>query len=103
MIRTLAFLALAVPAGAPVPTAAPALPMPLPCHSYSEIARQLGDRYREEQVAAGLQNDGTLLQVFASKDGDTWTVLSTSPDGTACVVAAGRGWQAEPAAKDPSA
>ncbi|MFO1067009.1 MAG: hypothetical protein U1E14_00610 [Geminicoccaceae bacterium] len=103
MIRTLAFLALVVPAGSPVPAAAPAEPVPLPCHAYTEIARQLGDRYREAQVAAGLQNDGTLLQVFASADGDTWTVLSTAPDGTSCVVAAGRGWQAEPPEKDPAA
>lgn len=75
-----------------------------PCHDYGEIARQLADRYKEAPISAGLQANGHLLQVFRSAESGTWTILSTSPGGLTCIVAAGKGWEmVEPRASDPSA
>jgi hypothetical protein len=76
----------------------------VPCSSYQAIARALGEEYREVPVSAGLQTDGRVLQVFSSPQGDTWTILSTSPDGISCVIAAGKRWESgRPPLTDPGA
>lgn len=63
------------------------------CHDYRELARQLGTKYEEVPVSAGLQSNGHLLQVFSSPRSGSWTILSVAPDGTGCVLAAGRSWE----------
>ncbi len=79
-------------------------PAPQPCHKYQELAAALGKRYGEAPVSLGLQNNGHALQVFASSEGDSWTVLSIAPDGTGCIVAAGHHWQSRKAGPtDPAA
>ncbi len=87
------------------PVAAQAVPPEgrLPCHRYDEIARQLGDRYKEAPVSIGVQANGHLLQVFASSESGTWTILSTSPTGLTCVIAAGRSWEMLKGPPDPEA
>ena len=76
----------------------------LPCYSYDEIARQLRFTYREAPVSLGLQADGNLLQVFSSPATGSWTIVSTSPAGLACVLAAGQNWETvTPAKLDPAA
>jgi hypothetical protein len=91
---------LAAPAGAQPP-----LPgSRLPCHRFAEIARQLDQKYDEAPVSFGLQSNGNLLQVFASAKQGTWTILSTTPSGLTCIIAAGRGWEAlEARSSDPEA
>lgn len=74
-----------------------------PCHRYDEVARQLGSRYKEAPVSLGVQTNGNLLQVFASQDSGTWTILSTSPTGMTCVIAAGRSWESLKLQGDPEA
>ena len=68
-------------------------PADLPCSGYQRIRAELSERYAEEPVSLGLQSNGHLLQVFASAEGNTWTIVSLAPDGMACVVAAGASWE----------
>ena len=76
----------------------------MPCHDYAEIARQLRATYEEAPVSLGLQADGNLLQVFSSSKTGSWTIVSTSPAGMACVLAAGQHWESvTPANLDPAA
>jgi hypothetical protein len=76
----------------------------MPCHDYAEIARQLRATYEEAPVSLGLQTDGNLLQVFSSQKTGSWTIVSTSPSGLACVLAAGQHWESvTPANLDPAA
>ena len=76
----------------------------MPCHDYAEIARQLRATYEEAPVSLGLQTDGNLLQVFSSRRTGSWTIVSTSPAGVACVLAAGQHWESvTPANLDPAA
>lgn len=65
----------------------------VPCHEYGEVKRQLGERYEEAAVSMGAQSNGNMLQVFASARSGTWTIVSTAPNGTACILAAGKGWE----------
>ena len=77
---------------------------PLPCHDYKSLVTALDKRYGEAPVSLGMQNNGHALQVFASAESGSWTVLSVAPDGTGCIVAAGRHWQTRKAGtSDPAA
>ena len=91
-----AAVALPQPAGAE----APQRPARLPCHDYAKMAEHLGSKYDEQPVAFGMQSNGNLLQVFASKDTGTWTILSVSPKGTSCILAAGKTWEDLPGTSD---
>jgi hypothetical protein len=72
----------------------------MPCHNATEIAKQLNSKYDEAPVAFGLQSNGHLLQVWSSEQKGTWTVVSTSPAGVSCIVAAGKKWESLPYIKD---
>jgi hypothetical protein len=92
--------AFAGPAGAQM---APSNPR-MPCHNATEIAKQLSNKYDEAPVAFGLQSNGNLLQVYSSEQKGTWTVVSTTPTGVSCIVAAGKRWESLPVVKnDPMA
>jgi hypothetical protein len=105
-LSSASWLLLAAGAAAqPPPTVLPgAGGAPLPCSDYGEVRRQLGTRYGEAPISLGLQSNGNLLQVFASSRSGSWTIVSTSPSGLSCIVAAGRGWEAAtPPSADPAA
>lgn len=63
------------------------------CAARADLAERLDALFTERPVAIGLDAAGKLVEVFASPDGDTWTMLATRPDGASCVVATGRFWQ----------
>lgn len=92
----LATLAAGVALFASVHAAAqPASPLGrMPCHSYKEISSQLDQRYKEAPISIGMQTNGNMLQVFASAENDSWTILSVTPQGLGCILAAGRNWEA---------
>lgn len=76
----------------------------MPCHDATEIAKQLSSKYEEAPVAFGLQSNGNLLQIYTSETKHTWTVVSTTPTGKSCIVAAGKRWESMPFLKeDPMA
>lgn len=66
------------------------------CNSIVEMAKQLDADYGEVPVAIGVQTDGRLLEIYASEASGTWTVIVIRPNGTGCMVAAGRGWEILP-------
>ena len=89
-----------------LPVRAQILPAPLPCGRHEEIRRLLAERFGERPQALGLQGNGQLLELFVSAERGTWTVVSVSPRGEGCILAAGRAWQEVPRparAPDPEA
>lgn len=66
------------------------------CAKPDQIAATLRDDYAEQPVATGVQENGALLQVWASKGGATWTVVVTLPTRLSCIVAAGKSWELAP-------
>lgn len=63
------------------------------CHAYAEVARQLSATYHETPVSLGIQSNGNLLLVFNSPTSGSWTIVSTTPTGLTCILAAGRHWE----------
>ena len=70
---------------APAQTTDPGLPRP-------ELVEPLGDGYAEVPVAFGLAKNGGLIEVFASADGATWTMVLSMPNGLSYVVTTGEAW-----------
>ena len=64
----------------------------LACAPRANVVERLADRYGETQVATGLDDDGRLIEVFASGTG-SFTILISYPNGLSCVAAAGQDWR----------
>ena len=74
--------------------ASPALALH-PCGPRSVFIEWLWDQYAETPVEQGLTNpNNQLLELFMSKDGGTWTLLLTLPDGQSCIMGVGKDWRA---------
>lgn len=67
------------------------------CLPYAKMETVLKDKFQEEIVAAGVVLDvnlmptGSVIEIYASPKGATWTVVETR-GGQSCVKIAGRDW-----------
>ena len=76
------------------------------CAPQKKVADHLGERFSEAPVGIGLTANGHVMQVYSTADGESWTLVSTTPQGVSCILAAGRHWQPlepEPTGKEPAA
>jgi len=63
------------------------------CGKRDAVVEALQKNHGEIAVSRGLTSRGTLIEVFASPKSDSFTIINSRPDGIACLVAAGEGWQ----------
>ncbi len=74
-------------------SASPALAQTL-CGPRDGLVEQLKSGWDEILVAQGLTNaNDRLIELFASKDGKTWTLIITYSNGPSCIIIAGHNWQ----------
>ncbi len=74
------------------------------CNTRETVLELLSQKYSEAPVAVGVANNGGLVEVLSTGDGETWSIIITSPKGMSCLVAAGEGWRMfEQLAKEPEA
>lgn len=72
------------------------------CGDRSDVVASLKKGYSEVPISMGLANNGSVVEVFASFNGETWTIVMTQPSGISCLMAAGEGWENLPKnVKDP--
>ena len=71
------------------------------CAPREAIVERLADKFGEFQQVIGVGESGQLMEIFASPETGTWTVLISTPAGVSCMVASGRGYQ-QTASKAPS-
>lgn len=62
------------------------------CFERAALLKHLSGKFEEAPVAAGLAANGSVLEVFSSPDGVTWTIVLTQPNGATCVMASGESW-----------
>lgn len=75
---------------------------PSNCADRDTIISNLATKFSEAPVSVGLAANGKVVEILASKDGRTWTMLQTASNGTSCVVANGYHWKKIPILKgDP--
>ena len=68
----------------------------VPCGQRDKLFEWLAEKYKEAPIATGVSNNGRLIEVLSTHDGETWTLIVTSPDGNSCLIASGQGWRAKP-------
>ncbi len=74
------------------------------CSPRESVLKMLQSKYKEAPVAVGVTNNGGLVEVLSTGQGETWSIIITTPQGVSCLVAAGEGWRAvEHVAMDPEA
>lgn len=76
--------------------ASPALAQQRTCGNRAAIVERLDSKYGEQPAGMGLSNSNSMVEVFASEETGTWTILITMPSGQTCLVAAGEYWDAAP-------
>ena len=62
------------------------------CGAREALVAALARTYGEQPRVRALTARGALLEVFATPDGATWTILITTPNGRACIASAGEAW-----------
>jgi len=66
------------------------------CGERTKIIERLEAGYGEERTGAGLSSNNGIVELFASTETGTWTIIVTMPTGQSCLVAAGEGWEIGP-------
>jgi len=70
------------------------------CANREMIVDRLETKYGESRQSAGLNQNNGMVEVFASTETGTWTILVTMPNGMSCLMAAGKAWQGMAAVTD---
>lgn len=65
------------------------------CAPRDKLLQQLAENYGETRRAGGVQGGHAVVEVYASAETGSWTIVLTRPDGDACAVAAGQSWSEE--------
>ena len=63
------------------------------CDWRDKIADMLAAKYKEAPTATGIASRGSLVEVFTTKDHETWTIIITNTKGWSCIAAAGEAWR----------
>lgn len=64
------------------------------CGPRDKVLAHLADKFGEQPVAMGVMTGGqAVLEILASQDGKTFTVIMSLPNGISCVKADGAGFQ----------
>ena len=63
------------------------------CADRAIVVARLHDQYGESRQSIGLGQNNAVMEVFASPDTGTWTILVSLPSGQSCLVASGQSWE----------
>ena len=63
------------------------------CGTRDSVVAKLVEKYGEVRRGGGLAGPTAIFEIWASEATGTWTILKTTPDGLACVMAVGDDWQ----------
>lgn len=70
----------------------------LPAHAQScapreKVVEQLGNKFGETRQSMGLGSNNSVVEVFASHETGSWTIIVTSVNGVSCLVASGQAFE----------
>ncbi len=63
------------------------------CAEHAMVVERLADGYGESRQSIGIAANNTVVEVFASLETGTWTIVVTQPGGPTCLVASGEAFQ----------
>jgi hypothetical protein len=62
------------------------------CGPRDMLTTQLRADFSEHPSGVGVTSAGTLLELWKTKGGETWTVVLSLPDGNSCIGGSGNDW-----------
>ena len=63
------------------------------CAAHKAVVERLAVQYGESRQSIGLGSDNSVVEVYASDETGSWTIVVTQPGGPTCLVAAGQSFQ----------
>lgn len=66
------------------------------CGARADVVERLQTGFGETRTGAGLTGAQGMIEVFASEESGTWTIILTKPSGESCLLAAGENWESGP-------
>ncbi len=63
------------------------------CAPRDVVVQKLTQKFSESRRGIGLIRQTAVMEIFASEDSGSWTILITRPDGISCLIAAGQDYQ----------
>jgi hypothetical protein len=69
----------------------PAFAQESSCLPRGDLTTKLKNEYKETPTVWALGKAG-VMELWTSKDRQTWTLFLSLPDGTSCVMGAGNNW-----------
>lgn len=63
------------------------------CGERSKVIKSLAQKYGETRQGIGLGRNNGVMEIYASSETGTWTILITTPNGQSCLVAAGESFE----------
>lgn len=70
--------------------ATPAAAQVIYCAPHDQLIADLAAKYGETRQTTGFDPRGIVIETYANPESGTWTLLTVTPDLTACVVATGQ-------------
>ncbi|MFY0619331.1 MULTISPECIES: hypothetical protein [Roseobacteraceae] len=64
------------------------------CAARDLVVERLAEKYGESRQALGLGTQGAVVEIFASAVSGSWTITVTMANGSTCLVATGRAYEA---------
>lgn len=87
------FLALSLGIGAMLLAASHAFAEPAACAPRERVLERLASTYGETSHSIGLSGKNEVVELFASTDTGTWTIILTLPSGQTCMIASGTAFE----------
>ena len=69
------------------------------CTTRRELVELLANEFGEHSHGYGVIENGSLMELFLSAGGATWTMVITRPSMVSCLIASGFYWQTVPLKK----
>ena len=63
------------------------------CAPRTAVLDRLQGHFGETRQSIGLAGEGRVLEIFASDETGTWTIVVTLPNGVSCLVASGQAFE----------
>ena len=65
---------------------------PGPCGPWLPLQKVLEEKHKETTIGGGIVNALVIIEVLASQDGKSFTIVSRNKNGMACILAVGKDW-----------
>lgn len=63
------------------------------CGPREVVIKKLAEGYGETRQSIGIGSNNAMVEVFASAETGSWTILVTQPTGVSCLVASGQAFE----------